>query len=619
MVAAEGAVILLILVPLIGGAASLVGPRRTQWYVVGATAAVTALASLVLFMEVAGRGFEAIQLFMPEELSLAVEVLGAALALIFLYLGWRARSALVAIFAIGQLVMAVVIALAPAPRAGLLLIDTLALILVLITSMVGSLIALYSVTYMREDPRQREFLAVILGFLGVMNAAVMCNDLRWLDLFWGTTTLFSFLLIGHTRTDEARTAARLALIINTGGGLALLLGARLTEYYHGTYLLIDIPVGGVTGLALLPLALMSVAAFTKSAQLPFQSWLLGAMVAPTPVSALLHSSTMVNLGAFLVLRITSSFQGEPLFSAVIALVGGLSFLITSVLAMTQGNVKRVLAYSTIGNLGLIFMCAGVGTPLALAAGLVLLLYHAISKGLLFLAVGVVREERATEDIDDMYGLRRDMPLVTLSIFVGIATLVLPPFGMFVSKWLISEAAVAFPALAFLLAVGFAAIVVYYFKWLGVLLTSSDAPRRAIREDVSHRTYKWVLGALSAGAVAMSALVGPITNYLVAPFVAREFLLPGLTDTVTLFTAGGEVQAFLVLFLVALVLLVVRLFRRPRHRATVPYGGGEEVSFQAAGEYYLSDESISRVTRLGNAVGAVLIVVLLVVPAALEVL
>ena len=343
------------------------------------------------------------------------------------------------------------------------------------------------------------------------------------------------------------------------------------------------------------------------------------MVAPTPVSALLHSSTMVNLGAFLVLRITSSFQGEMLFSAIIALIGGLSFLITSILAMTQSNSKRVLAYSTIGNLGLIFMCAGIGTPLALAAGMVLLLYHAVSKALLFLAVGVVKDERGTEDIEDMHGLRKDLPVVTLAIFIGIATLVLPPFGMFVSKWLISEAVITYPALAFLLAVGFASLVVYYFKWLGVLLATTSGASRRLRDDPTRRTYRWVLGGLSAGAVAASVLVGPISHYLIAPFVAREFALPGLTDSLSLFTSGGEVQAFVFLFLVAVVLLAMRMFFRPSHKVPPAYGGGETVPFQAGGEYYLSEGMVSRITRIGNAAAAALVVMLLIAPLALEVL
>ena len=609
---------LLVLAPLAGAAASLLaGPTRAQRYIVGATAAVLSVASLVLLMDMAGRGFEALSIDPSGEWGAVVEAVSVLLTITFLYLGWRTRSVLVMVFAVGGLIMIALLSASPSSGGPTLLIDTLALVLILIASIVGSLIAVYSLTYMRDDPRRGTFLAIMLVFLGAMNAAVMCNDMRWLEAFWSATTLFSFLLIGHTRTDEARRAARLALMINTGGGLALLVGARLMQHFQGTYLLSDLGAGEA-GLALLPFAFISIGAFTKSAQLPFQSWLLGAMVAPTPVSALLHSSTMVNLGAFLLLRIAPSFHGDLTFAAAIALVGGLSFLVTSVLAMTQSNAKRVLAYSTIGNLGLMVMCAGIGTPLAMAAAMVLLLYHAVSKALLFLAVGAVKEERWTEDIEDMYALRKDMPLVALSIFVGIATLVLPPFGMFVSKWLISEAAIALPLLAFLLALGFASIVVYYFKWLGVLLTSFPGRTSTLRQDASPRAYKWVLGALSAGAVAISVLVGPVTYYLVAPFVERELLLPGLTSSLTLFTAGGEVQAFFVLLLTALVFLAAHIFIRPSPNAT-PYGGGERVEFQAGGQYYLPDRWTSMITRAGNAAAAVLLALLVLVPLISEVL
>ena len=620
MVITEAAVIVLALSPLAGAATSLAaGPRRSQGHIVGVAAAAVAVAAMALLLEMAAGGFEPLFLSAMGELDLLVEAIGVSIAIIFLYLGWRTRSVLVALFAAGELIVIATIASAPGSGGPTLLIDTLALVLILITSTVGALIAVFSVTYMRDDPSKGRFLAIILAFLGAMNVAVMCNDMRWFEVFWSVTTLFSFLLIGHTRTDEARRSARLALMINTGGGLALLIGSRLLLHYQGTYLLSDIVAGGASGLTLLPMALISLGSFTKSAQMPFQSWLLGAMVAPTPVSALLHSSTMVNLGAFLLLRIAPSFHHEVLFGGVIALIGGLSFLVTSILAMTQSNAKRVLAYSTIGNLGLIFMCAGIGTPLAMAAAMVLLLYHAISKALLFLAVGVVKEERSTEDIEDMYGLRKDLPLVTLAIFIGIATLVLPPFGMFVSKWLISEAVVVYPVLAFLLAVGFASLVVYYFKWMGVLLTTTSGKARRLRRDPTLRAYRWVLGSLSAGAVAASVLVGPISHYLVAPFVAREFALPGLTDSVSLFTSGGEVQAIAFLLLAAVVMLVVRLFIRPSRTVPPAYGGGEEVTFQAGGEYYLSDEWVSRITRIGNAAGVVLIALLLIVPVALEVL
>ena len=280
-------------------------------------------------------------------------------------------------------------------------------------------------------------------------------------------------------------------------------------------------------MSLLPLSLLAVAAFTKSAQLPFQSWLLGAMVAPTPVSALLHSATMVNLGVYLLLRMSPSIVTATSLNWIIALVGGASFLAASVLAITQSNAKRVLAWSTVGNLGLMTMCVGISTSLAITAAVILLLYHAISKALMFLSVGAVKERIGSEDIESMQGIRTTMPFVSLAIFIGVITIVLPPFGMFASKWLISEAAVTFPFLIFLLAAGFAATFVFYFKWIGTILSAGPGARSVSwKDDPLPRNYKWTLGALMVGAVVLSVLIGPVLRYLIAPFIDRHFTLPG---------------------------------------------------------------------------------------------
>lgn len=618
----ELALAMLVLVPLVGAAASLVaGPRRAQVGIVGATSAVLVLASVLLLGELAGRGFALFEVAVPDELGLLVQALGFVLAAVFLYFAWVTRSVLVAAFAIADLVVLSLFLALPSPTGPALLVDNLSLILILITSMVGSLIVIYSLRYMREDERRGRFFAVMLLFLGAMNAAVVCNDLLWLELFWGVTTLCSFLLIGHTRTAEAKKAARWALIVNLGGGVALIVGSLLSHYYYGTFELSEIPVGGAQGLALLPLVLLAIGSFTKSAQVPFQSWLLGAMVAPTPVSALLHSSTMVNLGVYLLLRLSPSLQGTDALAWTVALVGAVSFLATSVLAMTQSNSKRVLAYSTIGNLGLIVMCAGIATPLAVTAAVVLLLYHAISKALLFLTVGVIKEGRGSEDIEDMHGLRMDMPVAALALFIGVATLVLPPFGMFVAKWLISEAVITFPFLVFLLAVGFASIVVYYFKWIGVIVSSGAAEGpRSLRHDTSPRLYRWTLGTLAGGAVLLSVLVGPVVEYLVRPFIERHFMLPVSTDNLSLFTSLGEFPVFLFLVLGALVFLGLGLFVRPRkEERSIPYAGGETFEFQAGGEYYLSERWTSLAGAAGTALGAGLLAAMLVLPVLLEVL
>ena len=162
---------------------------------------------------------------------------------------------------------------------------------------------------------------------------------------------------------------------------------------------------------MLPVLLLCFAGMNKAAQYPFGNWLLGAMVAPTPSSALLHSSTMVKAGVYLVLRCSPVLQNSA-SGAIVALIGGTSFVMCSALAISQSNGKKVLAYSTIANLGLIVLCAGIGTSFTLWAALLLIIFHAVAKALMFLCVGTVDHQTGSQDIEDMYGLVSRMPLLT---------------------------------------------------------------------------------------------------------------------------------------------------------------------------------------------------------------
>ncbi len=617
--------VILIIVPILGALFSLIirgslGLKVT----VALTAGTISVSSLALFLLISSGTFrseiEASSLYPMGPGMIVVDLLLAAL---FVYIGWRIRSYLVMAIATANLVLAILLdaltgfqEVSPA-----LVIDHLAVIMVLITSLIGSIIAIYSLKYMEHDPRRPRFFAAVLLFLGSMNGAVLSNDLLWLFVFWDITTLCSFLLIGHTGTDEAKKAARWALTVTLGGGMAFILGTVLAHHYYGSISLSAFPISGANELALLPLAMLSVAALTKSAQAPFQSWLLGAMVAPTPVSALLHSATMVNLGVYLLIRMSPNLAGSPSLSAAIALIGGVTFLASCILAITQSNAKKVLAWSTIGNLGLITMCVGVSTPLAVTAAVVLLLYHAISKALLFLAVGVVKERLESEDIEDMQGLRTSMPFASTALSVGILTIVLPPFGMFASKWLISEAAVTFPFLMFLLGVGFAGMVVFYFKWMGTILSVGPRVRSTpLKGDPLGRNYRWTLGSLMVGAVALSALIGPVLRYLVLPFVERHFPLPVGTDDLTLFTSYGEFPVFLFLLFVAIIFLGLSLIVRPEEReVTTAYACGETFDFEYRGNYYLGEERVGQGITLTEGAGAVLVGVVLLLPLLLEVL
>ncbi|HBQ27231.1 MAG TPA: oxidoreductase, partial [Syntrophomonas sp.] len=176
------------------------------------------------------------------------------------------------------------------------------------------------------------------------------------------------------------------------------------------------------------------------------------MVAPTPVSALLHSSTMVKAGVYLVVRMAPAYQGTYL-SDLVAVAGAFTFLTASVLAVTQSNAKRVLAYSTIANLGLIIACAGINTPVAISAAIALIIFHAVSKGLLFLSTGVIEHNIGSRDIEDMGGLVDRMPVTTIIVAIGVLSMFLPPFGMLVGKWASLEASTQLPlvALMFVLA------------------------------------------------------------------------------------------------------------------------------------------------------------------------
>jgi len=195
---------------------------------------------------------------------------------------------------------------------------------------------------------------------------------------WEITTLCCVMLIGHDGTDEAMASSTRALWMNLVGGVAFAAAIVTLATRAHTVSLLAITQGVVVpDLIFLPLALLCVAGFTKAAQMPFQSWLLGAMVAPTPVSALLHSSTMVKAGVYLLLRISPALHGTPI-SKVVAAVGAFTFVAAAMIAISQGKAKRVLAYSTISNLGLIIACIGLNTAMTVSAAMMLIVFHAIT-------------------------------------------------------------------------------------------------------------------------------------------------------------------------------------------------------------------------------------------------
>jgi len=465
-------------------------------------------------------------------------------------------------------------------------VDKLSIIMVMIISIVGSLICVFGIPYMKdhehhlhlEITRQPRFFMYLVLFLGAMNGIVLANNLVWLLFFWEITTLCSFMLIGHDKTEISTVNALRAISLNMLGGVGFTAGIMLLYNNAHTLSLKAIINGQIDQpLLILPLALMVFAGLTKAAQVPFQSWLLGAMVAPTPVSALLHSSTMVKAGVYLVVRLAPAYA-DTWLSIMVAVVGAITFVVTSALAVGQSNGKKVLAYSTIANLGLIVVCAGLNTPLAYAAGIFLIIFHAISKALLFLCVGTIEHGIGSRDIEDMHGLVDRMPLTAVISVIGMVTMFLPPFGMLIGKWTAMEAAAIHPLLLFLLILGSAITIVFWLRWAGILMSTSTRPVQRVAEKLSVLT-KTPLIALAVMAIALNVIVIQMYNLMIAPVamayypkVAAAFQ----TGTGTLINKFGSFTLY-PLFATMLVIMFVSIYavrKASNHVVTAPYMCGE---------------------------------------------
>src|ERR1039458_5077074 len=454
-----------------------------------------------------------------------------AMSLFILYVGVRAKNPLIVVLTLAQAGLMVWFELTAGAHlevAQNLFVDKFTVIMALINGIVGGGICIYALGYMREyhevahrdvADRRPLFFALLFIFMGAMFGLIFANNLVWLFLFWEITTLCSFLLIGYTQTEEAKRNALRALVMNLAGGLAFAL-AIVWFYRQAGSIELQTLIASKQSLALLPAALFCLAGITKSAQLPFSSWLLGAMVAPTPVSALLHSSTMVKAGVYLVLRMAPSVAGTKV-GMMVALVGAVTFVVGSLAAITTGDAKKVLAWSTVANLGLIVLCGGIGTYEAVWAGVLLIIFHAVAKCLLFLCVGVIEHKLHSRNIEDMSGLVVSMPRVSVMMQIGMAGMFLAPFGMLISKWAVLKAVVdAYPMLSVFIAFGSAATLFFWVKWMGKLLEVVEPHKRIEKELELGESI--ALHGLSVATFLACLLFPLISTYFIAPYVAEVY-------------------------------------------------------------------------------------------------
>ncbi|HWX50694.1 MAG TPA: monovalent cation/H+ antiporter subunit A [Roseomonas sp.] len=304
---------------------------------------------------------------------------------------------------------------------------------------IGALVVLYARYYMSsEDPVPR-FFAFLLAFMGAMTGLVISGNLVQLAFFWELTSLFSFLLIGYWHhLAAARDGARMALTITATGGLALFAGVLVIGHIVGSY---DLDVVLAAGdsirthpLYLPALLLVVLGALTKSAQFPFHFWLPHAMAAPTPVSAYLHSATLVKAGVFLLVRLWPVMAGTEAWAWTVGLAGLITLLLGAYIAIFQNDLKGLLAYSTISHLGLITLLLGLKSELALVAAVFHILNHAAFKCSLFMAAGIIDHETGTRDIRRLSGLNRSMPFTARLALVAAAAMAgVPLLNGFLSK------------------------------------------------------------------------------------------------------------------------------------------------------------------------------------------
>lgn len=328
-------------------------------------------------------------------------------------------------------------------------LDGLGMLFSILILGIGMLVVLYAHYYLPDDDKLGRFYAFLLLFMSAMLGIVLSENLLMMVVFWEITSLSSFLLIAYkSEAYESRIAARMALVVTGGGGLALLAGIILLGQVAGSYELTQIIAAAdlIRADKLYPaiLTLVLLGAFTKSAQFPFHFWLPNAMAAPTPVSAYLHSATMVKAGVFLLARLYPVLSGTDAWLISVSAIGAFTLVYGAYMAMYRDDFKGLLAYSTISHLGLITLLFGLSTPMSVIAGVFHIINHAIFKASLFMAAGIIDHECGTRDMRRVNGLFKLMPITATLAMVAAASMAgVPLLNGFLSKEMFFTEAVLF--------------------------------------------------------------------------------------------------------------------------------------------------------------------------------
>jgi ech hydrogenase subunit A len=614
-------IISLFIIPIIVSGLILIMPGKFSRILIIVTSIILSAISLDLFLTIN----QPLHFGIPHYMNEVVTVADILLLLFFGSVAIRKKSLLVGLLTIMQLgTLIYLIKIVPVDYDVQFNVDKLTIFMFLLINVISGLISIFSIQYIDGEDcsafRKKYFLSILFWFIAVMNAIVSSDNMEYFFLFFELTTLASYLFIGFRKDEIAVKNAITALWMNQIGGLAILVAIyfiTVNDYGVATFsnLLAHASANGI----LLPLALLSVAALIKGAQMPFSKWLLGAMVAPTPVSALLHSSTMVKIAPYIILRLSPALKDTPVATTVIAMTGFV-FVASAILSLSQDNFKRILAHSTIALLALMIMMGAIGTPVTVVAALTLIFFHGISKCMLFLNAGVLERVFHFKEASDMDRLGETGPFTSMVISVGFMSLLLPPFGAFIGKWFSIEALGALAinqkivgALVIVaIACGGAVLSLLYFKVLGLLIARTGKQDK-IKFEKTKPLYSGTMYILM-GLIIMSVLS--------FPFLIPHYFAPVASQTLGIpieVTMGGwslhigamtlPIVPLLIAFFLLPVTIITAMFIRFKNvdRAK-EYACGEKIDYSFSSFYFATDKA----TPYFSVIGILFFVTLIVV-------
>lgn len=381
------------------------------------------------------------------------------------------------------------------------LADGLAVFMALISSFLGLIILFYSFGYISHADNQNEYYLLVVLFIGAMMGITLTTNLIFLYLFWEISAVCCWRLIGFFREKETVRRANKAFLITGVGALVMLAGFLMVYAEHGT---MDMTLLRGKEISATATILILVGILSKSATLPLHSWIADAGVAPTPATALLHAAVLVKIGVYAFTRLfVVTFALAPVWNTVVPVIAAVSAILTAGAAIAENDIKRIIAYSTVSQIGFILLGLSVGGEMALAGGLMYILMHAVSKAGLFLCAGIVEHSCHTKDIRKLGGLAGRMPVTAAAFFLcAFSVMGVPPFGGFFSKYMVVNGAVqaGHPWLAIVFLVGAVMTIIYLTRafvrvFLGTL-RMADAPREG---SVTMVLSVALLAALSLGS------------------------------------------------------------------------------------------------------------------------